>query len=136
MLGQGAGIKVNSIAPVAVTRLTRGSADTTEGGISDENAPALVSPLVALLCHETCSVSGETFVSGGRRQARIFLAETEGYVHPDTNVTPEAVAKHWAQIMDESAHYLPPDTAAWVGMNDARIAAVPVGASSCDIATG
>jgi NAD(P)-dependent dehydrogenase (short-subunit alcohol dehydrogenase family) len=127
-LGRDAGIKVNSIAPVAATRLTRGPTDSSEGGIADENAPALVSPLVALLCHETCAVTGETFVSGGRRQARLFLAETEGYVHPDVGLTPEAVASHWAQIMDESAHYLPPDTATWVDMNDARIAVVPVSA--------
>jgi NAD(P)-dependent dehydrogenase (short-subunit alcohol dehydrogenase family) len=130
MLGQDAGIKVNSVAPVAATRLTGGPAANAGGGTSEENAPALVSPLVAWLCHETCSVSGETFLSGGRRQARIFLAETEGYVHPDSNVTPEAVVAHWAQIMDESAHYLPPDTASWLGMHGSRVAAKPVPATS------
>jgi NAD(P)-dependent dehydrogenase (short-subunit alcohol dehydrogenase family) len=130
MLGQSSGIKVNSVAPVAATRLTSGPNDTSEGGIPDENAAALVSPLVALLCHESCSVSGETFVSGGRRQARLFLAETEGYVHPDSHLTPEAVVDHWAQIMDESAHYLPPDTTTWVTMNAARIAGTPVRVSN------
>jgi NAD(P)-dependent dehydrogenase (short-subunit alcohol dehydrogenase family) len=125
--GQGLGITVNSIAPVAATRLAGSEDDGASGeGILDGSTPALVSPLVALLCHESCPVSGETFLSGGRRHARVFVAETEGYVHPDTDITPEVVAGHWAQIMDESDHYVPADTGTWMKENAARIAAVPI----------
>jgi NAD(P)-dependent dehydrogenase (short-subunit alcohol dehydrogenase family) len=125
--GRDLGITVNSIAPVAATRLAGGNDDGTSGeGVLDGSTPALVSPLVALLCHESCQVSGETFVSGGRRHARLFVAETEGYVHPDTNVTPEVVSEHWTQIMDESDHYIPADTSAWMKGNAERIAATPI----------
>jgi len=124
--GKDQGILVNSVAPVAATRLAGGDDDGTSGnGVLDGATPALVSPLVALLSHESCPVNGETFLSGGRRHARLYVGETEGYVHPGTDVTPEVVAGHWAQIMDESAHYVPVDTTTWLEGNAARIAATP-----------
>jgi NAD(P)-dependent dehydrogenase (short-subunit alcohol dehydrogenase family) len=130
--GRDLGIKVNSVAPVAVTRLAGGSDDGDGDGASGDallegSAPSLVSPLVALLCHQSCPVTGETFLAGGRRHARLFVAETEGYLHPATGLTPEAVAGHWAQIMDESEHYIPGDTSDWLKGNAERIAAGPVG---------
>jgi NAD(P)-dependent dehydrogenase (short-subunit alcohol dehydrogenase family) len=125
--GRGLGITVNSIAPVAATRLAGGDDDGTSGeGVLNGSTPALVSPLVALLCHESCPVSGETFLSGGRRHARLFVAETEGYVHPDVDLTPEVVAEHWAQIMNESVYYVPADTSTWLKGNAERIAATPI----------
>jgi hypothetical protein len=79
----------------------------------------------SLLCHESCRVSGETFLAGGRRHARLFLAETEGYIHPGADLTPEAVAEHWAQIMDVSDFYVPADTGSWLATNAEWIAASP-----------
>jgi NAD(P)-dependent dehydrogenase (short-subunit alcohol dehydrogenase family) len=125
--GQDLGITVNSIAPIAATRLAGGNDDGTSGeGVLDGSAPTLVAPLAMLLCHESCTVSGETFLSGGRRHARLFVAETEGYVHPGAAVTPEVVAGQWGQIMDTSDQYIPADTDAWMNANAKRIAAVPV----------
>jgi NAD(P)-dependent dehydrogenase (short-subunit alcohol dehydrogenase family) len=125
--GQDLGITVNSMAPIAATRLAGGNDDGTSGeGVLDGSAPTLVSPLVMLLCHESCTVSGETFLSGGRRHARLFVAETEGYVHPEAEVTPEVVAGHWGQIMDTADQYIPADTDAWMNANAERIAAIPV----------
>jgi NAD(P)-dependent dehydrogenase (short-subunit alcohol dehydrogenase family) len=113
--GQDLGITVNSVAPVAVTRLAGGGDDGGTGeGLLQGSLPELVSPLVMLLCHESCPVSGEAFLSGGRRHARLFVAETEGYVHPDPDLTPEAVAAHWGQIMDPTDHYIPADTGMWL----------------------
>jgi NAD(P)-dependent dehydrogenase (short-subunit alcohol dehydrogenase family) len=121
--GKGHGITVNSVAPVAATRLA-GVDDGEPGtGVVADSPPDLVSPLVAVLCHESCPVSGETFLSGGGRHARLFIAETQGYIHPDSGLTPEAVAEHWTEIMDESRHYVPGDTASWLEGNAARIAA-------------
>jgi NAD(P)-dependent dehydrogenase (short-subunit alcohol dehydrogenase family) len=121
--GQGLGITVNSVAPVAATRLAGGDDDGTSGaGLLDGSTAALVPPLVMLLCHESCPVSGETFLSGGRRHARLFVAETEGYIHPDTDVTPEVVAGHWKHIMDTSDYYIPADTDTWMKANAERIA--------------
>ena len=45
-------------------------------------APELVAPMVAFLAHEDCPVSGEIYAAGAGRFARIFIASTEGYVHP------------------------------------------------------
>jgi NAD(P)-dependent dehydrogenase (short-subunit alcohol dehydrogenase family) len=121
-IGADIGIKVNIVAPEAATRLTSGGFGEET---PQERAPALVSPLVALLCHESCPVTGETFLSGGRRFARIVLAEAEGYLHPDFSVTPETVSAHWPEIMDVSALDIPPDTLTWVAANQAKIAASP-----------
>jgi NAD(P)-dependent dehydrogenase (short-subunit alcohol dehydrogenase family) len=121
-IGADIGIKVNIVAPEAATRLTSGSSGDD---VPQERAPALVSPLVALLCHESCPVNGETFLSGGRRYARIVLAEADGYLHPDFGVTPEAVCAHWPEIMDVSALDIPADTLTWVDANHAKITASP-----------
>ena len=125
--GKDLGITVNSIAPIAATRIAGGNDDGTSGeGVLNGSAPTLVSPLVMLLCHESCTVSGETFLSGGRRHARLFVAETEGYVHPEAEVTPEVVAGHWGQIMNTADQYIPADTDTWMNANAERIAAIPV----------
>ena len=113
--GQNLGITVNSVAPVAVTRLAGGDDNGGSGeGLLQGSLPELVSPLVMLLCHASCPVSGETFLSGGRRHARLLVAETEGYVHRDPDLTPEAVAAHWGEIMDPTDHYIPADTGMWL----------------------
>jgi NAD(P)-dependent dehydrogenase (short-subunit alcohol dehydrogenase family) len=127
--GEGHGITVNSIAPVAATRLAGVDDGEPGSGVVHGSPPALVSPLVALLCHESCPVSGETFLSGGRRHARLFVAETDGYIHRDFDLTPEAVAEHWMEIMDESRHYVSGNTTSWLEGNAARIAASPAASS-------
>ena len=123
--GKPHGVVVNSVAPVAATRLAGAEEDEPGTGVVAASPPELVSPLVMLLCHESCRVTGETFLAGGRRHARLFLAETGGYVHAGSGLTPEAVADHWDQITDESGHYVPADTATWLDGNAARIAAAP-----------
>ena len=79
-------IKVNVIAPAAITRMAgRSAAETDElGGDpgSGPMAPDLVAPMVAFLAHEDCPVSGEIYAAGGGRFARIFIARAEGYVAP------------------------------------------------------
>ncbi|MFC4944217.1 SDR family NAD(P)-dependent oxidoreductase [Pseudonocardia sp. GCM10023141] len=128
MAGGTAGILVNSVAPVAATRMT-GATDDAPGGRFgvDSSAPSLVAPLVALLCHESCAVTGETFLAGGRRQARLYLAETPGYVHPGVDLTPEDVAAHWAEVLDTDGAMVPTDTLSWLDMNAARLVTTPVG---------
>ena len=55
-------------------------------------APDLVAPMVAFLAHEDCPVSGEIYAAGAGRFARIFIASTQGYVHPGPAPTVEDVA--------------------------------------------
>jgi NAD(P)-dependent dehydrogenase (short-subunit alcohol dehydrogenase family) len=114
--GAAHGIKVNLIAPGAVTRMAGPAAETGPAGgtaASPWMSPDLVAPMVALLAHETCSVSGEIYAAGFGRFARIFIASTEGYVHGTPDPTIEDVAQHWATINDETGYYVPADLMAW-----------------------
>ncbi|AXG81448.1 SDR family NAD(P)-dependent oxidoreductase [Streptomyces paludis] len=112
------GIKVNVIAPAALTRM---------GGIADEAAAEVaaqqagmtseaVSPIVAYLAHESCPVNGEVYAAGAGRFARIFLASTPGYVYEGDGVAGvEDVVNNWDAINDEKGYYVPADLMAWTG---------------------
>ena len=103
------GIKVNAIAPGAVTRMAVGAAPDDSPYMS----PDLVAPMAALLAHEDCPVSGEVYAAGFGRFARLFIASTQGYVHPTPEPTIEDVVNHWAEINDERGYYVPADLAGW-----------------------
>ena len=72
------GIKINLIAPAAMTRMAGPVADPDD--TSSPMAPGQVAPLVAFLAHEACPVNGELYAAGAGRFARIFIASTPGYV--------------------------------------------------------
>jgi NAD(P)-dependent dehydrogenase (short-subunit alcohol dehydrogenase family) len=105
--GAAHGIKVNLIAPAAMTRMAG------PGSGAAQMSPELVAPIAAFLAHEACPVSGEIYAAGAGRFARMFIASTEGYVHPGPEPTVEDVARNWATINDESAYYTPADLMAW-----------------------
>ena len=107
--GAAHGIKVNLIAPAAMTRMAGPDAVEAESGPMTTD---LVAPMVAYLAHEDCPVSGEIYAAGGGRFARLFLAITEGYVDTD-GATIEDVADHWAAINDETGYTVPADLRAW-----------------------
>jgi NAD(P)-dependent dehydrogenase (short-subunit alcohol dehydrogenase family) len=109
--GAAHGIKVNLIAPAAMTRMAGPGGDTVDP--LDPMSPDLVAPLVAFLAHEDCPVSGEIYAAGAGRFARIFIASTEGYVHPTPAPTVEDVAQHWAEINDETRYSVPVDLMDW-----------------------
>jgi NAD(P)-dependent dehydrogenase (short-subunit alcohol dehydrogenase family) len=102
-------IKVNVIAPAAMTRM----AGRPKDGVDPQMSPDLVAPMVAFLAHEDCPVSGEIYAAGAGRFARIFIASTAGYVHPDPEPTVEDVARNWATINDETDYYVPADLTDW-----------------------
>ncbi len=108
------GVKVNLIAPGAATRM---------GG--DEHAPAmspdLVAPMVAYLAHDDCPVTGEIYAAGFGRFARIFVAQTPGYVCGDGAPTIEDVAAQWAAINDESGYRIPADLGDWAAAFTAHL---------------
>jgi len=101
------GISVNCVAPAAVTRMAGAVAD------SPPMSPDLVAPLVAFLAHEDCPVTGEIYAAGAGRFARIFVAETQGYVQTENPPTVEDVADHWSAINDERGYTIPTDLNAW-----------------------
>jgi NAD(P)-dependent dehydrogenase (short-subunit alcohol dehydrogenase family) len=107
--GAAHGIKVNLIAPAAMTRMA-GQPGNEE---NTQMAPDLVAPMAAFLAHEACPVSGEMYAAGAGRFARIFIASTEGYVHAGSEPTIEDVAENWATINDETGYYVPTDLPDW-----------------------
>jgi NAD(P)-dependent dehydrogenase (short-subunit alcohol dehydrogenase family) len=71
-------IKVNTIAPIAKTRLT----EQLLGGLADALDPKYVTPLVTYLSSERCELTHEIFDVGGGRYARIFVGMAKGWVAP------------------------------------------------------
>ncbi|MEU6357283.1 SDR family NAD(P)-dependent oxidoreductase [Streptomyces sp. NPDC047072] len=110
-------IKVNLIAPAAMTRMGGGPED--EDAQQADGQPYMpsdaVAPMVAYLAHESCPVSGEIYTAGAGRFARLFLASTEGYAHEDGPASIEDVAAHWDAVNDEKGYYVPSDLMEWSG---------------------
>lgn len=94
--GERCGIKANAIAPVARTRMT----DQVLGDLGDAVDPRSVSPLVVLLAHEDCPVSGEVFSVGAGRVARFFIGATRGWHSGGSVPSPEDLLVHLAEIED------------------------------------
>jgi NAD(P)-dependent dehydrogenase (short-subunit alcohol dehydrogenase family) len=102
-------IKANAIAPAAFTRMAGRQSDEVAATMS----PAFVAPMAAFLAHERCPVSGEIYAAGAGHFTRLFIAETEGYVHASPDATIEDVAANWATINDEAGYSVPADLMAW-----------------------
>ncbi len=111
------GIKVNLIAPAAMTRMAGPPSESDPPESSDDAAgpmsPELVAPMVAYLAHEDCPVTGEIYAAGAGRLARIFIASTPGYVHPEAGLTVDDVAEHWDAINHEAGYAVPANLMDW-----------------------
>lgn len=66
------GLKINAIAPYAVTAMTE---QHLAPGLAERMAPSDVAPLVSWLVSEACDVTGQTLVSGGGRVRAAFAVE-------------------------------------------------------------
>lgn len=99
--GAKCGIKANVISPIASTRMTAGLL----GSLSDRLEPQLVSPVVAVLAHESCDATGRIFSVGGGRVAEVFIGEGPGYT--PSELTPEGVADNWEAVTDRSTFDVP-----------------------------
>jgi NAD(P)-dependent dehydrogenase (short-subunit alcohol dehydrogenase family) len=108
------GIKVNAIAPAAMTRMA--TPDSAEPADDDPSTVAmasdLVAPMVAFLAHEQCPVTGEIYAAGAGRFARVFIAMAPGHV-ADGAATVEGVAEHWDAINDTAGFTVPADLMDW-----------------------
>ncbi|MGV0642067.1 SDR family NAD(P)-dependent oxidoreductase [Mycolicibacterium sp. XJ2546] len=96
MEGAADGVISNVIVPAAVTRMAEGIDTSAYPPMGAD----LVAPTVGWLAHETCSVTGETFIALAGRVARAFVAETPGVYRPSWSM--EEVAGHIATIRDTS----------------------------------
>jgi NAD(P)-dependent dehydrogenase (short-subunit alcohol dehydrogenase family) len=103
--GTSVGIRINLIAPAAVTRMA-------SMGAPGDMEPELVAPMVAFLAHEDCPVSSEIYTAGAGRFARLFIASTPGYVQAG-DPTIEDVAANWSMINDDAGYTIPRDLIEW-----------------------
>lgn len=90
------GIRVNSVAPVALTRMTDGLFDA-----ATDLDPAWVSAAVGWLCSEECDLTAEIVRVHGPHVSRVRLVESRGLDFP-APPTDEELAARWAQIADMS----------------------------------
>jgi NAD(P)-dependent dehydrogenase (short-subunit alcohol dehydrogenase family) len=91
------GVTCNAIVPGAVTRMAEGLDISAYPPMGSD----LVAPAVGWLAHQTCSVTGESFVAIAGRVARIFIAETPGVYRPSWSM--EDVADQIDAIRDDTA---------------------------------
>ena len=99
------GIRVNAVAPRALTRLSLDGAKNSEGEpqVSDMLArmdPALVSPVAAFLAHESCELDGEALIAGGGQVMRLCPLVTTGITKEGLSI--EDVAGNLDAILDTS----------------------------------
>jgi 3-hydroxyacyl-CoA dehydrogenase/3a,7a,12a-trihydroxy-5b-cholest-24-enoyl-CoA hydratase len=96
--GRSKNILVNTIAPVAASRLT---ATVLPQELLDNLKPELISPLVVWLCHETCQETGGLFELGAGWITKLRWQRTRGYAfRHNADLTPEQVASKWPVICD------------------------------------
>jgi NAD(P)-dependent dehydrogenase (short-subunit alcohol dehydrogenase family) len=91
-------ITINVLMPVAHTRMTAAVPDPVYASWLERHfPPEKVAPFVLVLCHETAPCSGETFIVGGGRAARVVFGTTRG--HFESDPTPESFRDHFAAVM-------------------------------------
>ncbi|HMN43613.1 MAG TPA: SDR family NAD(P)-dependent oxidoreductase [Povalibacter sp.] len=100
--GAAQGVRCNVIVPGAVTRMAEGI-DTSQ---FPPMGPERVAPVVGWLSHESCSVTGEMFVSIAGRIARAFIGESEGVYQPSWTI--EQVGEKIDAIRDANSPWILP----------------------------
>jgi 3-hydroxyacyl-CoA dehydrogenase/3a,7a,12a-trihydroxy-5b-cholest-24-enoyl-CoA hydratase len=96
--GKKRGIQVNTIAPIAGSRMTE---TVLPPDLVAALKPEFVSPVVAWLCHESCEESGSLFEVGGGYVGKLRWERTEGALFRLSRpMTPENVRSKWSAITD------------------------------------
>jgi NAD(P)-dependent dehydrogenase (short-subunit alcohol dehydrogenase family) len=101
--GAAKGIFTNTIAPTAASRLTAG---VMPKPMLDALQPEYVTPLAALLCHESSSENGGLFEVGGGWLSKLRWEQTKGLMFKPGTMTAEALAQHWSEVtsFEQSRH--------------------------------
>ena len=96
--GGRSGILVNTVAPLAATRLT---ADILPPAVTERLQPEYVAPLVLYLCSERCEATGGIYNAGAGYFSRAAIVAGPGAVVGDGpgQATAEGVAAAWQEIL-------------------------------------
>lgn len=98
--GRNRGITVNCIAPMATTRMSQEAMDDKTGPLLQ---PEFVSAVVALLCAEDHTGSGDIISAGAGYYSKIGILEGAGVcLGTEQAPTPDALAARWGEICDLS----------------------------------
>ena len=97
--GKKAGITVNTVAPLAASRLTEGLLPEEMMG---RLAPEHVTPLVLYLCSEECEDTGLVLNAAAGLFNRAAMLTNKGILLRDGEgpTTPEAIEKRWEELND------------------------------------
>ena len=93
------GIRVNTVAPVALTRMTE---DLPFARMLSEAVPERVAAGVAFLASEACELTGQILSAGAGYFSLVQIVEGQGVHAQAGQATPEFVAAHWGEIADMS----------------------------------
>jgi NAD(P)-dependent dehydrogenase (short-subunit alcohol dehydrogenase family) len=131
--GEAHEIKANAVASGALgTRMHLAMVE--QGGLNAESRadlvqneaaaeimkPERVSPLITVLTHRTCQVTGEILCSWGGYYGRFGITTNRGWTERKTVATAEQLLEHWDAMLDEaSARVAPLDSFAG-GAKDAK----------------
>jgi NAD(P)-dependent dehydrogenase (short-subunit alcohol dehydrogenase family) len=107
--GKRLGIRVNQICPRGNTRLSAPDVlafhfdapiENFHNEFFDGMKPEYVSPAVAYLAHESCTLTGQTLISGNSQVKLLACYESEGISVTDHEIQPEDIAANIEKIMD------------------------------------
>ncbi len=93
------GIRINTVAPVALTRMTEGLPLARMLG---EATPDRVAAGVAYLASSASDFSGVVLAAGDGCFSTVRLVEGKGVHAAVDEISPEFVASNWARICDPS----------------------------------
>jgi NAD(P)-dependent dehydrogenase (short-subunit alcohol dehydrogenase family) len=103
------GIKANALAPGAGT--TAMAVDILDSewrrNFIERATPEKVAPMVVLLAHEQCPVSGKCIVSIAGRMSELYLSQTKGVRYQEASL--EEVLRDFDAVVDRSESFDHPD---------------------------
>jgi NAD(P)-dependent dehydrogenase (short-subunit alcohol dehydrogenase family) len=93
------GILINTVAPVALTRMTEG---LPFAAMLQQATPERVAAAVVFMASQACGFSGEIVAAGAGYFARVQMMEGRGVHLGGDDLSPEGVAANWERIADMS----------------------------------
>jgi len=101
--GEKRNIRVNTIAPMAASRMTE---SIFPPDILKALRPEAIAPLVLWLCHEDCDETGGLFELGAGWVSKLRWQRTQGSFM-GSSITAEKVRENWEKINDFSNATIP-----------------------------